>query len=60
MFGFGALSSLLSSKFTHRMLKVSAILVIILGIIMLGRGLNLSGVNVANDLTPKAPWLNNT
>ena len=53
MFGFGALSSLLSSKFTHRMLKVSAILVIVLGMIMLGRGLNLSGVSFAGELTPK-------
>ena len=47
MFGFGALSSILSGKFTHRMVKVSAILVMILGIIMLNRGLSLSGVNVA-------------
>lgn len=48
MFGFGALSSLLSGKFTHKMLKVSAILVMVLGFIMLSRGLNLSGINVAN------------
>jgi sulfite exporter TauE/SafE/copper chaperone CopZ len=47
MFGFGLLSSFLSGKFTHRMLKVSAILVIILGVIMMGRGLSLSGVIVA-------------
>lgn len=47
MFGFGALSSLLSRKFNHRMMKVSAILVIILGIVMASRGLNLSGVNIA-------------
>ena len=47
MFGFGALSSFLSSKFTHRMLKFSAILVIVLGITMLNRGLSLSGVSVA-------------
>lgn len=47
MFGFGALSSLLSGKFTKKMMKVSALLVVILGIIMVNRGLNLSGVNVA-------------
>ncbi len=47
MFGFGLLSSFLSGKFTHRMLKVSAILVIILGVMMMGRGLSLSGVSVA-------------
>ncbi len=43
MFGFGAISSFLSSKFTHKMMKVSAVLVLILGIIMLNRGLSLSG-----------------
>ncbi|HEX3046637.1 MAG TPA: sulfite exporter TauE/SafE family protein, partial [Bacillota bacterium] len=47
MFGFGALSSLLSSKFTHRMLKVSAVLVIVLGLTMVSRGLSLSGVTLA-------------
>ncbi|TCL62067.1 sulfite exporter TauE/SafE [Hydrogenispora ethanolica] len=48
MFGFGALSSLLSRKFTHRMLKVSAVLVIVLGMTMLGRGLSLSGISWAS------------
>ncbi len=47
MFGFGAVSSFLSGKFTHKMLKASAILVIILGVIMLNRGLGLSGINSA-------------
>lgn len=47
MFGFGAVSSMLSGKFTHRMLKVSAVLVIVLGLVMTTRGLALSGVNVA-------------
>jgi hypothetical protein len=47
MFGFGAVSSLLSGKFTHKMLKVSAVLVMLLGVIMLNRGLNLSGYNIA-------------
>lgn len=46
MFGFGAVSSFLSGKFTRRMMKVSAVLVMILGIIMLNRGLNLSGINI--------------
>lgn len=46
MFGFGAISSLLSGKFTHKMMKVSAVLVMVLGIVMLNRGLNLSGVNL--------------
>jgi len=45
MFGLGAISSLLSSKFTKRIMKVSAVLVIFLGVIMLNRGLNLGGFN---------------
>jgi uncharacterized protein len=51
MFGFGAVSSFLSNKFTRRMLKVSAILVIVLGLTMLSRGLSLSGVSIANPAT---------
>jgi len=47
MFSFGAISSFLSSKFTHRMLKVSAVLVIVLGLTMVSRGLSLSGVSLA-------------
>jgi len=46
MFGFGAISSLLSGKFTHKMLKVSAVLIMMLGVVMLNRGLNLSGYNI--------------
>ncbi|WP_024834582.1 sulfite exporter TauE/SafE family protein [Ruminiclostridium josui] len=45
MFGIGAVSSLLSRKFTHKMMKISAVLVLLLGIIMLNRGLSLSGFN---------------
>ncbi len=52
MFGFGAVSSYLSGKFTHRMMKVSAVLVIILGVIMFNRGLGLSGISVAYASTP--------
>lgn len=51
MFGFGAVSSFLSGKFTHRMMKVSAVLVMILGVIMLSRGFNLSGLNFVNNIT---------
>lgn len=54
MFGFGAVSSLLSSKFTRKMMKVSAALVMILGIVMLNRGFVLSGFNPAAALAPKA------
>lgn len=42
MFGFGAVSSMLSGKFTHKMMKVSAALVIVLGMVMANRGLVLS------------------
>lgn len=47
MFGFGAISSILSGKYTHKMMKVSAVLVMVLGIVMLNRGLSLSGISVA-------------
>ena len=47
MFGFGAVSSLISGKFTHKMMKVSSVLVIILGIIMLNRGLGFSGYSIS-------------
>jgi len=47
MFGFGAFSTYLGKRFTHIMLKVSAVLVIVLGIVMAARGLSLSGVSVS-------------
>ncbi len=50
MFAFGALSALLNSKFTRVMGRVSAMLVILIGFTMLGRGFGLSGV--ALPLTP--------
>lgn len=45
MFGFGAVSSMLGRKFTGKLMKVSAVLVMVLGFIMMGRGFMLSGVN---------------
>lgn len=54
MFGFGAVSSLLSSKFTHKMMKVSAALVMVLGVVMLSRGFALSGVNLIPSVTAQA------
>lgn len=47
MFGFGVLSSILSKKINHRVMRVSAILVIMLGIMMTSRGFDLSGINIA-------------
>lgn len=43
MFGLGAANSLMTKKFALRVLKVSAVLVILLGMVMVGRGLALSG-----------------
>lgn len=47
MFGLGALSSMLSSRFTSKMMKISAALVLLLGLVMVNRGFALSGVNLA-------------
>ncbi|HYE83614.1 MAG TPA: sulfite exporter TauE/SafE family protein [Clostridia bacterium] len=47
MFGFGAVSSMLGKKFTGRLMKVSAVLVMALGFVMVSRGLMLSGVNAS-------------
>lgn len=46
MFGFGALSTLLSKRFTRNMLRFSAVLVILLGAIMMQRGFSLGGLPV--------------
>lgn len=54
MFGFGAISSLLSSKFTHKMMRFSAVLVMLLGVIMLGRGFALSGISFASEVATQA------
>ncbi|MZQ75753.1 MAG: heavy metal transporter [Peptoclostridium sp.] len=47
MFGLGAVSTMLSRKLTNKMIKVGAALVVILGLVMMGRGLSLSGVSMA-------------
>ncbi len=43
MFGRGALSSLLTKKYTAKMMTVSAGLVILLGVVMFSRGMALTG-----------------
>lgn len=43
MLGFGYLTSFLSSKATHKILKASGVIVIILGLLMLNNGLTLTG-----------------
>jgi sulfite exporter TauE/SafE/copper chaperone CopZ len=46
LLGFGALSSLLSAKFNRRMLKASGVLVMVLGLVMFTRGMNLFGISM--------------
>lgn len=46
MFGFGAVSSILGGKLSHKMMKAGAVLVIVLGVIMANRGLALSGISL--------------
>lgn len=46
MFGLGAISSFLSKTFTSRIKVVSAALVVMLGVVMFGNGMSLSGFNV--------------
>ncbi len=49
MLGFGSLATVISHKTTGRILKISAILVLILGLIMLNRGLSLTGSSFTFD-----------
>lgn len=46
LFIFGALGSLLSSKFTKNMMKASAMLVIVLGFMMFNRGFAFTGFGI--------------
>jgi len=46
MFGLGALSSVLSKKFTHKVMTVGASLVLVLGLSMLSNGWSLSGFSL--------------
>ncbi|MBK5247584.1 MAG: sulfite exporter TauE/SafE family protein, partial [Peptostreptococcaceae bacterium] len=46
MFGLGALSSILTKKFTGKMMTASAVLVVVLGVFMLSNGMALAGVAV--------------
>jgi uncharacterized protein len=46
MFLFGALSSLMNKKFSGKLMKVSAVLVVVLGMFMFGNGMSLSGISL--------------
>jgi len=49
MLGFGSLATIISHKTTQKILKISAIIVLILGLIMLNRGLTLMGSSYNYD-----------
>ena len=46
MLGFGMVASLISTKATHKILKASGVIVIILGALMINRGLALTGTGL--------------
>ena len=46
MLGLGVLSSVLSKRFTQKIMSIGATLVVVLGISMLASGLSLAGINV--------------
>ncbi|SHH93326.1 sulfite exporter TauE/SafE family protein [Clostridium grantii] len=48
MLFFGALTGFLSKNYTKKILKLSGVLVLILGLIMTNRGLSLNGVNLSS------------
>ncbi|MDP3026227.1 MAG: sulfite exporter TauE/SafE family protein [Nanoarchaeota archaeon] len=49
MLGFGSLATIISHNTTKKILKISAIIVLILGLIMLNRGLTLMGSSYSFD-----------
>lgn len=51
MFGLGALSSVLSKRFTDKVMSIGAVLVVILGVSMFSSGLSLSGIVVSSGKT---------
>lgn len=46
LLGFGVLGTVLTSKHTKGMMKVSAVLVMVLGLIMLNRGFAITGIKI--------------
>lgn len=53
MLTFGALSGILSKGYTKRILKLSGVMIIVLGLIMGNRGLSILGINL-NPITAMA------
>lgn len=60
MFGLGAAITMLGRKFTKNMMKVSAIMVAMLGVIMLSRGLALSGSALPSGSSVSAASFNSS
>ncbi|BCN31950.1 urease accessory protein UreH domain-containing protein [Anaeromicropila herbilytica] len=54
MFLFGVISTMINSSFTKQMMKISAMLVIILGIVMSNRGLSFIGFGGIANIAPIA------
>jgi len=50
MMGFGSLATVISKNTTKKILKISAIIVLVLGIIMLNRGLTVLGSPITYDV----------
>jgi hypothetical protein len=60
MLGFGAASSLLSAGFTRRLFKVSGVLVLALGAVMLVRSAGLFGVSLPAPSAKGLVWISPT
>ena len=60
MLGFGSLTTVISHKTTAKILKFSAVIVLILGLIMINRGLALTGnsVNLNSIIGSASPQIN--
>lgn len=52
LLGFGAFASKLSLKMTNRILRYSGVVVLLLGLVMVNRGIALSGINLDFPATP--------
>jgi len=60
MLGFGYLASVIGKKATHKILKVSGVVVIILGLVMVNRGLALTGTGYDfNSITSGFTFVDN-
>jgi sulfite exporter TauE/SafE/plastocyanin domain-containing protein len=59
MLTFGAISSFLSKKFTHKMMTAGAVLVLVLGVFMFNNGVSLSGLRVP-EIVGKAESVSGT